>query len=269
MSDLPTNHAADARKDGLALDQRIVLAALVGAAALCWWWLIDSAQLMHTSTMDAAGTAGMADMAPKLPVLPYFASALLMWVLMTVAMMVPSALPMILRHTRFTAQNRQQNGALHSLLFAACYLLVWIGFAVVAALLQTWLIRAGLVGRMALAVGSDKFAAFLLIMTALYELSPIKRACLGQCRSPLSFMVQRWRPGLAAAIRLGFAHGAYCLGCCWLLMLLLFVGGVMNLLWVALLTIIVIVEKLAPPQLLLERWLAVLMIFAALALLVF
>ena len=165
--------------------------------------------------------------------------------------------------------HRPRHALRNSLLFAACYLLVWIAFAALAALAQMTLVRVGVVGRMALVVGSDKFAAFLLTVTTLYELSPIKRACLGKCRSPLAFVMQRWRPGVAGAIRLGFDHGTYCLGCRWLLMLLLFVGGVMNLLWVALLTIVVIVEKATPPRLIMEKWLAGAMILGALALLIY
>lgn len=246
----------------------IALVALAGVAALCWWWLIASAQLMHMPAGDAATMAGMAGTAPQLPLIRYFGAAYLMWTLMMVAMMVPSALPMVLHYARFSTQSTDRNALPNILIFAGSYLLVWVVFAGLAALAQTALVRAGSVGRMALVVGSDKFAAFLLIVTALYELSPIKRACLGQCRSAQAFLSQRWRPGIAGAIRLGFAHGIYCLGCCWLLMLLLFVGGVMNLLWVALLTLVVVAEKAAPPRLVPEKWVAGLIVLGALALLI-
>ena len=265
----PNGSKVGVHEAGLSHEHVITLAALAGVAVLCWWWLIDSAQLMHMPASGAAAMAGMAGTGAKLPLIPYFAAAFVMWALMMVAMMVPSAMPVVLLYSRFCTQNAHRNALLNSLIFAGCYLLVWIAFAALAALAQMGLVRAGVVGRMALTVGSDKFAAFLLVVTALYELSPIKRACLGQCRSPLAFVMQRWRPGIVSAIRLGFAHGAYCLGCCWLLMLLLFVGGVMNLLWVALLTITVIVEKSTPPKLMMEKWLAGAMILGALALLIF
>jgi len=86
----------------------------------------------------------------------------------------------------------------------------------------------------------------LLVLAGLYQLTPLKRACLDQCRSPLSFVTRLWRPGWRGAVRLGLAHGAYCIGCCWLLMALLFVGGVMNLAWVAVLAVLVLIEKVAP-----------------------
>jgi len=263
----PNSSEAGVREDGPNHEPIIILAALAGVVALCWWWLINSAELMHMPASGAAAMAGMAGIEAKLPLIPYFAAAFLMWALMMVAMMVPTAMPMVLHYARFCMQSAPRNALLSSLIFAGCYMLVWIVFALLAALAQTALVRAGVVGRMALTVGSDKFAAFLLAVTALYELSPIKSACLGQCRSPLGFVSQRWQPGVAGAIRLGFGHGAYCLGC-WLLMLLLFVGGVMNLLWVALLTIVVIVEKAMPPKLMVEKWLAGAMMFGALALLV-
>ena len=255
----------DAVKRGLALEfeQKIVLAALLAMAALAWAWLIYSARQMHVPVMASAGMAGAM---PGLPPAAYLASTLLMWVLMMVAMMGPSVVPMVLHYARFGASAGERHAIRHSLIFALCYLLIWTGFAVLAALIQTAFLDSDLIGRMARAIGSDKLAIFLLAMAALYQFSPIKRACLAQCRSPQAFLTHYWRPGPGAAIRLGLVHGAHCLGCCWLLMLLLFVGGVMNLGWAALLSLIVISEKCAPPRLHAERWIAGLCVLAALAL---
>jgi predicted metal-binding membrane protein len=156
----------------------------------------------------------------------------------------------------------------HSFLFTGCYLLLWTCFSIFAALAQTALVETGLVSQIALSLGNDMIASLLLLGVALYQLTWVKRACLSQCRSPLSFLMRLWRPGAGGAVRLGLAHGVYCLGCCWLLMLLLFVGGVMNLLWVALLAIIVTIEKLAPPGIHLERWVAAAAGFGAVYLLI-
>ena len=114
------------------------------------------------------------------------------------------------------------------------------------ALAQWLLVRSGVISEMGLAIGDRRIAGILLIAAGLYQATPVKRACLESCRSPLSFLMRLWRPGWAGAARLGFAHGLYCLGCCALLMTLLFVFGVMNLVWVAALALFVLVEKLLP-----------------------
>jgi predicted metal-binding membrane protein len=167
-----------------------------------------------------------------------------MWAAMMIAMMVPSAAPAILlfgkvhRHTLGPEITPPVTAIL------AGYLACWLGFAALAAALQLAL------GDMMI-VGSDAAAA-LLIVAGLYQLSPLKDACLTRCRSPALFLARHYRPGASGAARLGLLHGAYCVGCCWLLMTLLFVGGVMNLAWVALLTLLVAGEKLLPGG----RWIA-------------
>jgi predicted metal-binding membrane protein len=169
-----------------------------------------------------------------------------MWAIMMVAMMVPSAAPMILLHARIDRGSAHERRA-HSAIFVATYLLVWGGFSALAATAQAALVALGVVDAMRLSIGSRVIAAALMAVAALYQLSSAKRACLEQCRAPLLFVSRYWRPGTAGAVRLGLAHGLYCLGCCWGLMLLLFVGGVMNLAWVALLALVVSAEKLSPP----------------------
>ena len=219
----------------------IVGGALGSAAILAWVWLLTS---------PMAGGGGMAGMA--MPVAPmsaaYLVPAFTMWAIMMVAMMVPSAAPMILLHARIDRSSTARARILNTLLFALSYLLVWTGFAAAAAFAQAVLVDTGIVSQMALAVGDRMIAAGLLLLAAAYEVTAVKKLCLDKCQSPLTFVLRHWKPGAAGGIRLGLAHGLYCLGCCWALMLLLFVGGVMNLAWVALLGIVVFGEKLAPPS---------------------
>lgn len=187
-----------------------------------------------------AGMAGMAGMAMAEPLSPpEIAAAFLMWALMMVAMMLPSALPMILLYARLAHR------ASAMLAFALAYILVWTGASLIAAMAQQGLIAADILDSR-LILGHPLLAGALLIAAGLYQFSPLKRRCLDRCRSPLSFLISGWRPGMAGAIHLGLRHGLYCLGCCWLLMALLLVGGVMNLAWVALLAAIVLAEKIAP-----------------------
>ena len=168
-----------------------------------------------------------------------------MWSAMMVAMMSPSAAPTILLYGRV---HRNSAGASPppTAAFLAGYLACWIGFALVAAALQLALERAALASSATMALHGRPAAAALLIAAGLYQLSPLKDACLGRCRSPADFLARNYRPGASGALRLGLLHGAYCVGCCWLLMALLFVGGVMNLIWIAALTLLVAAEKLLP-----------------------
>ena len=129
------------------------------------------------------------------------------------------------------------------MVFADAYLAVWGGFS---ALAQWLLARSGAVSEISLALGSRRVGGALLIAAGLYQATSLKRACLQNCRSPMAFLVRWWRPGVAGAARLGFAHGVYCLGCCAMLMALLFVFGVTNLVWVAALALLVLAEKALP-----------------------
>jgi len=168
----------------------------------------------------------------------------LMWAVMMVGMMLPSALPMILLFT--TVQRKQgKQPVLTTGTFAAGYLLVWGGFAIVAAALQTQLEGLAVLSP-SLTFVSTRLAGLAFLLAAAYEFSPLKNRCLTQCSSPLSFITVHWRPGIRGALRMGVLHGAFCVGCCWALMLLLFVAGVMNLLWVAALAVLVLVQKVVP-----------------------
>ena len=240
----------------LSRDSLIVAMALVLVTGLAWAWLLSA-------SMDNGG-----DMqAMAMPVEPWSAAYLLpafaMWAIMMVAMMTPSAAPMILLHARIDRADSARSRWLHIFLFVAAYLFVWTLFSAVAVAAQAVLIASGLVSAAALTIGDRAIAAMVLGAAAIYELTAAKRLCLEKCQSPLHFVLRFWKPGAAGALRLGIAHGLFCVGCCWALMLLLFVGGVMNLAWVAFLGIVVLGEKVAPAGWQMHRWIAALLILAA------
>jgi predicted metal-binding membrane protein len=152
-----------------------------------------------------------------------------------------------LLYGRLARGARAQGAALApTAIFAVVYLAAWAAFSLAAAIAQWLLVRSGLVSELTLAFGDRRIGGALLIAAGLYQMTPLKRTCLESCRSPMSFLMRLWRPSWAGAARLGLAHGLYCLGCCALLMALLFVFGVMNLAWVAALALFVLIEKVLP-----------------------
>ena len=166
----------------------------------------------------------------------------LMWALMMAAMMLPSALPMILTFAHLGRRNGEQARARS---FVAAYLVVWFGFSAAATAAQ-WVMQAmDWVDPMIVST-SALLTGLLLVIAGLYQFSPLKKVCLSHCRTPLGFLIGEWRAGVRGAFVMGVRHGLFCVGCCWALMALLFVGGVMNLAWIAALSIAVAVEKLAP-----------------------
>ena len=171
---------------------------------------------------------------------------LVMWAVMMAAMMLPSATPMILLYATI-ARNRHAKGqpAVESGIFMLGYGAIWIAFSLGAVALQFALERAAMLSPMMEAT-SITLAGGLLIAAGIYQWTPLKQACLLRCRSPLDFVLTHWRNGARGAFVMGVWHGTYCVGCCWMLMLLLFVGGVMNLGWIAGIAIFVLVEKLVP-----------------------
>jgi predicted metal-binding membrane protein len=171
---------------------------------------------------------------------PPLGALVIMWWVMMAAMMLPSAAPAILLYGRVREMRKQDAAIAGSWVFMFGYLAVWLLFSLVAATAQ-WM----LVGPSMAASGRWAGAAILLVAGA-YQLSPLKAACVRQCRSPAQFISRHWRSGWQGAVRLGILHGAYCVGCCWMLMALLFVGGAANLLWITALTAIVAIEKIAP-----------------------
>ena len=238
----------------LARDRSIVAASLVIMAGLAWAWLVGLSRDMST----------MGDMDMAMPA--SFALIATMWMVMMVGMMLPTAMPMILLFT--TAQRRQrQRPLLSSGAFVAGYLVVWGGFAMAAAELQLELGRLAMLSP-AMGLASTRIAGMVFLLAAAYELTPLKHRCLTQCSSPIGFIVSYWRPGITGALRMGAVHGAFCVGCCWALMLLLFVQGVMNLIWVAVLATLILVQKVLPNRRITALATAAAMAAAGIALLV-
>jgi predicted metal-binding membrane protein len=180
----------------------------------------------------------------------YWLIMLLMWWVMMIAMMIPSAAPMIMLYARVFRQGQARGQIAGSLVptasFAAGYLVCWLGFSALATALQFALEQIGLLHGMWMWSTSRWLTAALFVTAGLFQLTSLKGACLEHCRAPAAFLSQHWRPGHLGAFRLGAIHGAYCLGCCWALMLLLFAAGIMNLVWIAGLAALVLIEKLAP-----------------------
>ena len=223
-------------------DRTLVLAGLVAVIVLSWVWLLTGAGL-KMDQMDMGGGQIML-MAPPWTV-QYAAMIFLMWIIMMAAMMLPSAAPAILLVIALTKQRGERHAVRASGEFALGYVAVWGAFSLIATGLQWGFDRAGLLSE-TMASGSVVLAAFLLIAAGVYQLTSWKQACLRRCRSPLEFLTRYWRQGRLGPMRAGAWHGAFCLGCCWMLMGLLFVGGLMNLLWIAGLALLVLMEKLLP-----------------------
>ncbi len=222
----------------LKRDRTLVLAALAGATALAWVYLVISA-------------VGMDEMPMVMPqVKPWtaldFGLMFLMWVVMMVGMMVPSAAPMILLYA-MVSRKQQERGRTFAPTgaFVSGYIVVWTAFSLGATALQWILEQVALLSPMMVST-SPLFGGVLLIGAGIYQWTPLKHACLKRCRSPFDFLMRGWRKGAGGAFVMGVEHGAFCVGCCWVLMGLLFFGGVMNLLCVAAITIFVLIEKMAP-----------------------
>jgi predicted metal-binding membrane protein len=165
-----------------------------------------------------------------------------MWAVMMAAMMLPSALPMAMTFVELSARTAEHARART---FVGAYLLVWCAFSVAATALQ-WVLQAvGWIDPMIVST-SALLTAALLVIAGAYQFSPLKRLCLAHCRTPMGFLLGEWRPGMHGGFVMGLRHGLFCLGCCWALMSLLFVGGVMNLAWIAALSIAVAIEKMVP-----------------------
>lgn len=190
---------------------------------------------------------------------PWYALLMvLMWWVMMIAMMTPSAAPMVLLHARVARYGKAAGsnpgaGLRHTAVFVGGYLLVWLGFSVLATALQGGLEAQGLISRMKMWSLSGSLSATVLIVAGIDQWTSVKNQCLRHCRAPAQFLTRHWRPGRAGALRLGVLHGGYCVGCCWALMALLFVGGVMNAVWILALTAAVVMEKAAPQGLALAR----------------
>jgi len=250
-------------------DRAIVGTSLVVVALLSWIYLFVLAAEMARGDMSLMGMGSlkaMGNMAGAMATVPQpwgittFILMLVMWWVMMIGMMIPSAMPMILVHARVQRKRHPEENLLsRSGIFTLGYGVAWLGFALVATLLQWALSEAALISPMMVATSRYLGVAIFLAAGA-YQLTPLKHICLANCRSPIHFLTTHWRNGRAGVLRTGVDHGTYCVGCCWFLMVILFFGGVMNLLWVAAIAIFVMMEKLIPRGELVSRISGVLML---------
>ncbi|HEX3743930.1 MAG TPA: DUF2182 domain-containing protein [Bryobacteraceae bacterium] len=217
----------------LARTERVVLLACAGAVTLAAWIWLAGASLSLLPAHQHHAWSGRA-----------FLSLVAMWQAMMIAMMTPAALDWLLTFAALNARNAgTQTGLRSSGAFAGGYFAIWLGYSGLAALLQMALAHAGLLtgGRL-----PGRAGGAVLIAAGLLYFTPLQHACLSHCRNPLTYFLTRWRGGPASGFRFGIVHGAYCVGCCWILMLTGFAAGVMNVLWMAILTLLICAEKLAP-----------------------
>ncbi len=260
------DHAVE---QALRNERRIVASALVILIALAWWHVLSGAgtgmSVLGMSTWRFPPPAAASSPIEWTP--SHALAMLMMWWVMMVAMMVPSAAPIILLHarTRKRAELRGQKTAAFgsSAAFTAGYLVNWLAFSIMATGLQWLLEHTGALNSMMMWPTSPTLTVALLGAAGLYQLTPLKSVCLEHCRSPVEYLARHWQPGHFGALRMGMEHGLYCTGCCWVLMLLLFAGGVMNLVWIAGLTLIVLAEKFLPGGHMLQKGLGAALLVAA------
>lgn len=227
-------------------DTIVPLCGILAVLLLSWLWLLFGAGTGH-GPVGMTAMAGMDGwmMRPADWNAVYALTMVLMWWVMMTAMMLPGALPVLLLFDRVVRKGVPRATLVPSALFLSGYLAVWGLFSLGAVALQWGLETARLMSPM-MEVTHRWLGAAILLGAGLWQLTPIKQVCLGHCRSPMGFLTHNWRDGRAGAMRMGAAHGVFCLGCCWFLMALLFFGGVMNLYWIVGLSVFVLVEKVVP-----------------------
>ncbi|HLJ14178.1 MAG TPA: DUF2182 domain-containing protein [Bryobacteraceae bacterium] len=218
-------------------DRALILGAMAGITLAGWAYLYWDSRTMNCARWMSAGTLWN---------VPGFLTMLAMWSIMMMAMMAPSAAPMIITFATVNRRRRERSAPyVPAAVFLLGYLIVWTAFSALATTAQFWLTSVRLLS-MSMASASPVFAGGLLIGVGLFQWTPWKQRCLTHCAGPLQFLMSAWREGWTGALRMGVQHGLFCLGCCWAVMALLFVAGVMNLLWVAALSFFILAEKLAP-----------------------
>jgi predicted metal-binding membrane protein len=244
----------------LKRDRIIVLAALAATILPAWGYMVHEARGMNLTGMCCC--AGMKMSGPDTD--PWSTATLaplfLMWAEMMVAMMLPSATPMILTFAKVQRNRREQERPFVATgIFLVGYLAIWTAFSAVAAIMQWVLHGKALLSPMMVST-SPWLGGALLITAGIFQWTPLKNACLRSCGSPLNFLMTGWREGKWGAFTMGLKHGVQCAGCCWFLMLLLFVAGVMNVWWIAILTVLVLVEKIVPRGLMIGKLAGVLFV---------
>ncbi len=224
----------------LKRDRGLVIAAMLVMAALAWFYMVYL-DLQHASMTETMAMPMMMEWSSA-----DFVFMLVMWAVMMFAMMLPSVTPTVIIFGRVSEKRKSaERPFAPTAAFVAGYLVAWTGFSLLATVVNWWLHTHGWMTSMMGQIGSG-IGGVVLIAAGLFQWTPLKNACLDHCRSPMSFLMHHWREGVSGATMMGLHHGVYCLGCCWMLMALLFVLGVMNLPWVAVLAIVVLAEKTLP-----------------------
>ena len=224
-------------------DRALIASCIVLITLLAWAYLVHLHRPLTSATAGETMMAGMGMVMDR----PWGAGDLLltflMWSVMMVGMMALSALPVLLLFARMHAQR---DGGVAPVVpsFGLGYLIVWLAFSACATAAQ-WALHQGALLSPTMATTSTTVAGVILITAGVYQLTPLKNRCLSHCQSPLGFLMSHWRDGSGGAFLMGWRHGI-CLGCCWALMLVLFVVGVMNLAWVGVITLFILAEKLGP-----------------------
>ena len=242
-------------------DRWVVCAGLVIMSLLAWIYLLSGAGMamspldMVSFSLQPHQDAGKVMAMPEMNMMPgqwspqQWLVVFMMWWIMMIAMMVPSAAPMILLYTRVVRHNNNNMTTKHVspliLFFISGYLFSWLVFSFIATSLQ-WALERNAWLSMEMVANRGWLTAGILIVAGIYQLTPLKQACLEKCRTPAQFITDHMKSSNIGAMQMGIEHGVFCVGCCWALMLLLFTGGVMNLLWILFLTFIVMVEKIIP-----------------------
>lgn len=224
-------------------DRLFVIVSIVVVSLLAWSYMLYDAYRMETgdmATMWMPPTGGGSWAAGD------FAWTFVMWAVMMIAMMTPSATPVVVMFSTINRTRAQRQQAfVPTLFFLFGYLLAWTLFSALITVLQWPMHTHALLSPM-MDNNSQWLAGVVLLAAGIYQFTPWKEACLNQCRTPVGFLMTQWREGRGGAVTMGFNHGLYCVGCCWALMLVLFAVGVMNMVWVALITVFVLAEKALP-----------------------
>lgn len=226
----------------LKRDRYIIISSMAVMSLLAWFYMVYLYKQMEQMNMDSLFFA--------MPMTAHwtgtdFALMFLMWVVMMIAMMTPSVAPLILIFARVNRQRQQQQSPyIKTAYLLTGYFLVWAGFSFIATFLQ-WTLQQVSMLNPEMVTTSKVLSSLILITAGIFQFSSLKNKCLKYCRSPLEFIYHNWKEGKNGAIKMGIENGIYCVGCCWILMTLLFVTGIMNILWVALIAIFVLIEKIA------------------------
>lgn len=258
---MPTNFAEAVLKR----ERIILIVCLAAISAIAWVYIVHLASSMTGMEMSSNNGMGVSTMEMSIPNTQSWRSGdiiltFIMWSVMMVAMMTPSAVPVILIFAKVNHQRNSNQGlSPATIVFLLGYLIVWILFSSAATLVQWGLHSAALLSPRTISV-SPLLGGILLILAGVYQFTPPKDSCLSHCRTPLGFLMTEWREATKGALIMGMRHGIYCVGCCWLLMTLLFVAGVMNLLWVSLIAVYVLIEKVVPAGKWLSKAIGLLMV---------